>query len=179
MRKYYFSIVLILTVIISSACTSNTTDGGRTPPYGNDNVERNNSADLTSNDESRFVFKSEDGNELSISVDDQGGLDLPQGYPAKLVPIIEDSAIVTSSRSSKEGKIFLWVSLLTDKSVKDAFKYYQSALNTAKNKEEVSLNGMYSISGLLEDSEICVIVTDYNSDSKAICSVNISIERAE
>jgi hypothetical protein len=79
-------------------------------------------------------INTKDGSTTVATAKQGGSVALPDGYPAKILPIFPDSQIVVSNQTQGSNKKTAFnIVLSTTKSVADATAFYKQQLSGAKN----------------------------------------------
>lgn len=116
------------------------------------------------------TFTGEDG-DSTVKVGED--LDLPDGYPKNLVPLMDDANIETALASESGGKKSFWVMYTSKKSVKEAADFYKKALGDIEDKYTWDDSKTFTLGGQKDGQQIGIIVSDNEGQGS---TVNISIE---
>lgn len=162
MKKFIALAVLLMFLVPVAGCGCNTikTDNGS-----------------ISLDKGKMEVKTNDGGQAQIAVSDKGqSVALPDDYPKDIVPVIDNATVTVASRNEdKDKKVSYYVTLTSEKDIKDVYNFYVDALKDLTELNKSQMNDYYSISGVKGDKQIAVTVTPEDKDNKKIANVLIII----
>lgn len=100
--------------------------------------------------------------ENDVSVDNEQGLPLPEGYPQDVLPISDDVFIVTSETipgESEENSGYS-LTLKVDKSKQDALTEYQGIMDASQNASSFTANGISTLYGEKSGYSVSIMIMD-------------------
>lgn len=123
--------------------------------------------------------KGKDGSQTNIaSSDDKGSVDLPEGYPKDIVPIMDGGKVTLSSRNQDSEKRYVYTVSFEHKSqMKEASKYYQEVMKDAEDKYEATDSSTFTIVGTKDKNKVIILVSDSPTDTNMKSVINIVIEK--
>ncbi|MCL5057252.1 MAG: hypothetical protein M1130_04495 [Actinobacteria bacterium] len=151
MKKLILAVVLSTVLALAAGC-----GGAKTVKTDEGTVKvKDNKVEVTTND----------GNKSQITVNDAGGVSLPEGYPKEIVPIIDDGKIALATKNEDANKkLSFWVTVTSKKDPKEVYKFYQEALKDATETQKTEVNNDYFISGIKGDRNFTVSVSSEEKD---------------
>ncbi|MCR4393694.1 MAG: hypothetical protein NUV31_04900, partial [Dehalococcoidales bacterium] len=116
----------------------------------------------------------------NVEIDVTGGVDLPQGYPGDIVPIIEGAVIAIAEKIPGEGgQDGFNITLKTNRTSDEIRQYYQSYLREAEDFEIFSFNDMTTLSGVKSGYEFNVMISKNNLGGNEKMAIQISLTPVE
>jgi heme/copper-type cytochrome/quinol oxidase subunit 2 len=112
-----------------------------------------------------------------IYIDYNRKFTIPEGYPIKLIPIIDDSQIVASSiREDTEKNKYYSVTLTIDKPVDEVAGWYNLRLKNVKNLSTSNLDRFYSLkfSDLQHYYSLNIYPSVVNGQQKCLVSILVT-----
>ncbi|HBV97113.1 MAG: hypothetical protein JL50_21405 [Peptococcaceae bacterium BICA1-7] len=151
MKKFILAVALSVVLALGAGC-----GGTKTIKTDEGTVKvDNNKVEVTTND----------GGKSQISVNEPGGISLPEDYPKEIVPIIADGKIVLASKNEDPDKrISYWVTVNSPKDPKEVYGFYQEALKDATETQKTEVNNDYFISGIKGDRSFTVSVSSEENE---------------
>ena len=104
-----------------------------------------------------------------------GGADLSEGFP-KVVPVHPGMQIISSAKSTEDGKEFFVVSGIIGDSGKEIFDWYKSQLSNWDTEESEVTSGdesMYSIYASNDAYDVSVIIMDVESEDEVTVMIYV------
>ncbi len=167
-------IILIVTIMIFSitACGPTIKIGDGEVSLKDGKVEVKTEEGTASVKDGEMTYEDKDGN--AVFAVNEEGVNLPDGYPENLVPIIDDSMIIMASNQDQE----YWLTAITKKDLKDTAEFYKDVMSDAEDLSTVTAEGMNMITGYKDNFYITISLTpsDENENETA---VNIWIAKEE
>ncbi len=168
--KKLLTIWLVLIMIFSiTACgkTIKTEDGEISMEDGKVEIQTDDGS--TTIEDGKLTIENEDGS--SVFEASETGVDLPDGFPEDLVPIIKDSIVLMASAASAVDDKEFWITVATKTEVADTVDFYKEVMKDAEAKSVMSIEGMDMISGSKEGVYITIsIMPSEEEDYKATIS---------
>jgi len=163
---------LLVTLIVLSitACgkTIKTDDGEISLKDGE--VEIKTEDGSTTVEDGKITFEGEDGSAVLEASED--GVDLPDGFPQDLVPIIDDSIILMAIGGNDEGGEEYSITALTNTEVKDVVDFYKDIMSDAEDSTTVAAGDMNIFAGLKNGIHVTITISPTDEDEyKAMISI--------
>lgn len=123
-------------------------------------------------------FKGKDGSQTTIvTSDNKASVDLPEGYPKAVVPIMDGGKVTVASRNQdSEKRYFYTVSYEHKSQLKEASKYYQEVMKDAQDKYETTDSSTFTLVGTKNKNKVMILIGDSPSDTNMKSVINIVIE---
>lgn len=111
-------------------------------------------------DPGKVAFQSLDGKGEVVFNQETKSSNLPENYPANLVPVIEGSSITAAGWiQKKDGNRGFWVQLLYTQGVTQASEFYRSVMSNAGSLKETKIGEGTVFSGIKENNNITIAIT--------------------
>jgi len=122
--------------------------------------------------EEGMTVDDEDGNSVFETSGD--GVDLPDGFPEDLIPIIGENKIIATSKQELDAGNEYWATVITKKELKDVVGFYKNVLKEAEDSSAMESSDISILAGTKEGVQISVTITTGGEDEYKT-SVNIYI----
>jgi len=122
-------------------------------------------------DETGMEYKSDDGS-ISIDVKSEGEVDLPEDYPADIVPVYPKSKLFLAA---KQGSGYT-ISMKTDDSVDDICKFYEKNVKYEGEANIQNDGDTAMIMGMSKGLNVIIMVTpnEQADESKNIIAISVA-----
>ena len=175
MKKLPVILLIFIMVFSISACgkTIKTEDGKISMEDGKVEIQTEDGS--TTIEEGKITFEDEDGSAVFEASED--GVDLPDGFPEDLVPIIKNSIVLMASAESAVDDKEFYLTVATKTEVTDTVDFYEEVMKNAEAKSTMSVEGMDMISGSKEGVYITInIIPSEEEDYKATIIISTASE---
>lgn len=125
-------------------------------------------------DDNSVNIKSEDGDaNLSIS---EEGVDLPEGYPKDVIPIIDGAKVISAMDTSNDNKKMYIIAMGSNKEKKEVYDYYLNIIKDAENLTKIDAGGGYMRTGKLGNYAVTIGINESDDDYKSTVSISVGEE---
>lgn len=124
--------------------------------------------------DNKVEVTSDDGSKSQVAVNEDKGVSLPEGYPSQVVPIVDGGKIVLANKNEDaEKKVSFWVSVTSDKSTREVYKFYEEALKDATDTQNSQSNEGCYLAGIKSGMSYTVSIHPEEKDGKKISNIQI------
>lgn len=160
MKRLFLTVALCGILVLSAGC-------------GGDKTIKTDEGTLKVND-NKVEVTTNDGGKSQVSVDEEKGVSLPEGYPGEVVPVIDGGKIVLANKNEDaDKKVSFWVSVTSDKPTQEVYKFYEEALKDATQAQKTQSNDSYYLAGLKGGMSYTISIDSEEKDGKKISNIQI------
>lgn len=118
-------------------------------------------------DGNKVEVTTRDGVKSKLTVDEGGGVSLPEGYPENVVPIMGGGKVIMANKNEDDQKkTSFWITVRSEKDPQEIFKFYQEAVKDDTETQKTQMNNDYFVSGVKGEREFTISVTSDGKNQK-------------